>query len=121
MEPVISTWIRVVVKNPDENIGHSETIPNELEDLQRLVGGHIEAVDIGLEGVIALVNEDGRNIGLPANCWVLRMGYIPEQIVGPIVIVGTDGPEFTDCSWGMDDMKMMLRIWGNEYGCGTKA
>lgn len=82
----------------------SRTIDQDLETLQSLVGGYIEAVNFG-PGVVALLNEDGKMLGLPTNNratrWAIarNIGLRPgDYIVGTMVIVGAvdaDG-DFTD-------------------------
>ena len=68
-------------------------VENELEDLQRLVGGYIEAVR--LDDIIILVNEEGKNLGLPPNFYVEA---IDDMIVGPAVFVRENKEEFASMS-----------------------
>lgn len=68
-----------------------EDIKNDLETLQGLVGGYIEAVNMG-QGVCFVVNEEGKLNNMPAN---FPIGN--DVIVGTAVFVayGNDG-EFAD-------------------------
>lgn len=75
--------IKVVWKRPGDD-PVVKVIPNELEELQRLVGGWIEALPFGT-GANVLCHEEGRILGLPENVFGL---------CGPIVFVGVDGVEF---------------------------
>lgn len=70
-----------------------EDIKNDLATLQGLVGGYIEGVRLG-QGIMLIVNEEGKLDGLPAN---FPLGNA--VIVGTAVFVadGFDG-EFTDLS-----------------------
>jgi len=79
-------------------------IPNTLQALQEKVGGYIETVTIATDAAI-ICNEEGRIMGLPHNC-VLR----DVDFVGPILIVGIKGPEFTDLPDGAAEL--FLRGWG---------
>lgn len=86
-------------------------IPNELETLQEKVGGYIEAVPMKImisADIRMLVNEDGRD-GLHEPNRIASYYYSgitnqylsmwdPRVIVGPALIVGVDGEEFTDVS-----------------------
>lgn len=54
-------------------------IPNELEELQELVGGYVETVPLE-EDLIFLVNEEGKLLGL-------------DVLVGDIAVVAYDGGE----------------------------
>lgn len=81
--------IKVLVKGP-KCPAHVEYVENTLEGLQRLVRGHIEAVTIE-DGWSILCDEEGRIKRRAPNC---EIGGI--DFVGKIVIVGTDGEEFTD-------------------------
>lgn len=70
-------------------------IPNELENLQAAVGGYIEAVTLSNTAAL-LVNEDGKNLGLPFNRVLLdKRCFLRDTLVGNILIVGVDGEEFT--------------------------
>ncbi|HIQ69351.1 MAG TPA: DUF3846 domain-containing protein [Candidatus Avoscillospira stercorigallinarum] len=65
-------------------------VPNTLEALQGLVGGYIETVTVATDAAI-ICNEEGRLIGLEPNCTLLGVHF-----VGPIVVAGVAGEEFTD-------------------------
>lgn len=65
-------------------------IPNTLEALQAEVGGSVECVMFDGHSAI-LCNEEGTLEGLPLN--IIINGC---RFVGTILIVGTDGEEFTD-------------------------
>lgn len=78
-------------------------IPNTLEALQEKVGGYIETVTFATDAAI-ICNEEGRLMGLPYNCNLLGVSF-----VGPILIVGVDGEEFTGIP---DDMLHMFRTIG---------
>ena len=62
-------------------------IANRLEALQAMVGGYIETIPFGDH--LAIVNEEGRIMGLPVN--FLLYG---EPICGTAVICETHGEEF---------------------------
>lgn len=91
--------IRVIIKRPDEPVGHYETIPNTLKALQQAVGGYIETVTIG-KYLAVICNEEGRIRGLPYNCHVCDIGFL-----GTIIAVGVDGEEFTDVPITLEDWK----------------
>ncbi len=78
-----------------------EDIKNDLATLQELVGGYIECVMIG-QGVVLVVNEEGKLDGLPVN---FPLGN--DVIVGTAVFVadGFDG-DFTDLSDEQVEMLM---------------
>lgn len=65
-------------------------VANELKALQEEVGGLIETVTIARDACV-ICNEEGRLIGLPYNCDLFGVNF-----VGPILVVGIDGGEFTD-------------------------
>lgn len=67
-------------------------IPNTLEELQAAVGGYIETVTLFTDCVV-ICNEEGRLQGLPHNVKFLGLDF-----VGPILIAGVSGEEFTDLS-----------------------
>lgn len=67
-------------------------IPNTLEELQAAVGGYIEAVTFATDAAV-ICNEEGRLRGMAHNVKLLGVDF-----VGPILIVGVAGDEFTDLS-----------------------
>lgn len=101
--------IRVIVKRPFEPIGHEERIPNTLEALQKLVGGYIEVIRvpsyIAHHRCLALiVDEEGKIKQRTPN--LIAGPNIRWNLVGPVVAVGIDGEDFTDCP-------ISLRDWAN--------
>ena len=90
--------IRVIVKRPDEEIGHVTNISPTLKNLQNIVGGYIEAVTIR-PGVVVICNEEGRLKGLDYNCTVGGrdlVGDFKVGFVGEIVVVGVADEDFCD-------------------------
>ena len=86
------TDVQVIVKRPGEPAAKA-TIHNTLESLQALVGGYIEVVslyDHHRPDLVAIVNEEGRLLGLPHNV---------RGLVGTIVIAKVKGDDFV----GMND------------------
>ena len=81
--------MRVIAKAPNEAPIILE-MKNTLEELQDAVGGNIEIVSFASDACI-ICNEEGRLRGLPFNCRLLGIDF-----VGPILIVGVDGDEFTN-------------------------
>lgn len=76
-------------------------IDNNLETLQRMIGGYIEAVPwYFYKGMIMLVDEEGKLDRRPLN-----FVYKGEQIVGSVMWLGTKGDEFTDCPYGLEEFR----------------
>lgn len=69
-------------------------IENTLEALQKAVDGYIETVPILPGEAVMIVNEEGRLREMPVN--VVASIVSGKHIVGPALIVGVDGEEFTD-------------------------
>lgn len=83
--------MRCIVKRPDELYGHMTNIVPSLENLQKNVGGYIEAVPLQ-EGVIILCNEMGKIQGLD---WNIPHPHDKRDIlVGTIIICGVKGEHF---------------------------
>lgn len=76
--------IKVVIVEPMKP-ARVETIPNTLEELQRLVGGYVEPVRE--EGFDILINEDGKNLDLQPN-FALYGGF--DYIAGTAVFAGVN-------------------------------
>ena len=68
-----------------------------LDELQELVGGFIQVLSLPKYGVNIILNEDGKNMGLPVNEnaqeWALAAGVAPDDhLVGNVLLCF--GPEF---------------------------
>ena len=101
--------IKVIIKRPDEAIGHVCYVSNTLENLQYTVGGYIECVPVDEKHVI-ICNEEGKLIN--QHLVNFKMPY--DTIVGTVVMVGVDGEEFSDISMTRKEWAEILRGWGNE-------
>ncbi|MBQ8491299.1 MAG: DUF3846 domain-containing protein [Acidaminococcaceae bacterium] len=86
--------IKVIIKRPDEERGHVCWISSKLENLQTTVGGFIEVFPLTGNSAI-ICNEEGKLMGLPANCRCCGKNF-----VGTIIMVGLDRDDFTDVPEG---------------------
>lgn len=93
--------IRVVYKEPGK-VSEEKCIPNELAELQRLVGGYIETVTIPAtpdcrreKDIVIICDEEGKLHQAEPN---FICAAINDMICGPAVIVGLDesGEDFGD-------------------------
>lgn len=100
--------IKAIIKRPDEEFGHVCNISNSLENLQKTVGGYIEAVPL-TDKIVMICNEDGKLQHLEHNF------FLPfDRMVGTAIICGVDGDEFSDIPEGFfKTWKELLRGWGN--------
>lgn len=97
--------MKVIVKNPGA-VPTLRDVPNTLEALQSVVDGYIEVVRLFTDAVV-ICNEEGRLRGLPFNCHILGISF-----VGPIMLVGTKGEEFTDFPGDIEETrKMFPTLW----------
>lgn len=89
--------ITVVFKEAGKR-GEIKTIENELETLQKMVGGYIEAVPFPAGNDILLIcNEEGKLMKLKPNFTVaynLKGKEVCDYIVGDVLFVSVDGEEF---------------------------
>ena len=99
--------IDVIVKMPDEKVGHIETIPNELKAMQELVGGYIETLTL-YNGAVLVFNEEGRLRDMELNFDTPMC-----NILGPAFVCGIDGDDFDDCPMDLKMWKDLLVAWGN--------
>lgn len=108
----MSKKIKVIIKRPDEVVGHMTHINNTLKNLQRIVGGYIQTVTIGdAQKIVMICNEEGKLQELDPN--FIYGITVPDMIVGTVIICGTDGEEFADTELSMEQWKRLLTIWGN--------
>lgn len=80
-------------------------INNDLKSMQQAVGGHIEIVRLGHTPLIAVVNEEGRILGLAPNR-AIRMPHKVEGIVGDFFIA-KGVPDGTIASITEDDVELI--------------
>lgn len=97
--------INVIVK-PVGKAPRVECIDNELKAFQKIVGGYIETVTIAADCCV-VCNEEGRLLGLPNNCVIAGVDF-----AGDVVLVGTDGEEFTDVPMTLETFKLYFREGG---------
>lgn len=87
--------IRVVLVEPGKRARAAE-IGSSLEELQKTVGGYIQAIYPFEEPVALICNEEGKLLGLPLNR-ALRTepdGEVYEIIAGTFFICGCEGSSF---------------------------
>ena len=97
--------IRVIIKRPDEKVGHIEVINNTLERFQMIVKGYIETVPL-TTGSVIICNEEGKIDGLAPN---FMFGDI-DMICGTVIVCGVDGDEFADVPFDLDYWKEWLGV-----------
>jgi Domain of unknown function (DUF3846) len=107
----MSNELRVIVKNPEQE-PEVRTIKNEIESLQEIVGGYIQAVPV-VHGVLMLVNEEGLPENLSHN-FVSPFG----PIKGSALFVGTIGEDFVGLTEFQERQVIkyinVLTEWGEE-------
>ena len=102
--------IKVIIKRPDEKVGHEETINNTLERFQMIVKGYIETLPVYWNnGLTVICNEEGKINRLKPN---FNFGDI-DVIFGPVIVCGTDGEEFADVPVSLEEWAHILELWGN--------
>lgn len=99
--------ILVWIKEPFKKAKHVWISPR-LENLQKTVGGYIEAVQVSNDAVI-LCNEEALLTDTKYN---VTVGGI--QLFGPIILVGQQGEEFASCKLTADDMRILFPDWMKE-------
>ena len=82
--------IKVLIKRPGEK-WEEQTIPNTLRALQEIVDGYIETVTL-TANMVAICNEEGQIRGMKPRCKIVNIDF-----VGPVILAGRDGEDFTDC------------------------
>ena len=103
--------IKVIIKRPDEEYGHVTNISASLKNLQKTVDGYIETLQIAASTVL-IMNEEGMILDLEPN-FRIREDYVEGIIYGTVIVVGTDGEDFTDLPISFDAWKALLKRWGN--------
>lgn len=106
--------MRVFYKRPADVGFRQLNIDDDLSALQKLVGGYIETLTARMDPkVIAICNEEGAIRGdIDFNCAIAcedAGGRFDCPIFGPILLVGEDGEEFTDCPISLMVANGMIR------------
>lgn len=105
--------IKVIVKQPNDKYGKPTKIVPSLENLQSVVGGYIEHVNLG-DGLALICNEEGKLKGMEPNFVITSgLGYLIDEIVGPVIIAGVKGEELADIPISYAEWKRYLWKWGN--------
>ena len=95
--------IYVIIKRPGE-AAFETRIANDLETLQRWVGGYIETYTLcTCPTVVLICNEEGRILGMTPNCRIQDVTF-----VGTILLVGAKGEEFASSPYRL---KTAAAIW----------
>ena len=105
--------IKVIVKRPDEKIGHVTYISNTLKNLQKIVGGKIEVVHTGISGLILILDEEGKLKEYQKN-FLIGGRMFPDMVVGTAVLCGVSDDDFADVPINMAQWKIALELWGND-------
>lgn len=104
-----------IIKYPNEKPMYYY-MDNTLEELQNIVCGYIEVVDLSSDAVM-IVNEDGKITNMEPN-----FTYGKDLIVGPAIILGTHGEDFTDVPISPAELREECPAWFDEaLGFGQKA
>lgn len=87
--------MRVVIKKPNEEMEVIE-IEDELEILQKIVGGYIETTRFPDDtNIIIIVNEDGKRLRLNLNFNLIDKNCcVYDELVGNVIFVGDGGENF---------------------------
>lgn len=86
----MSKKIKVIIKRPDEPVGHVTAISNTLQNFQRTVGGNIETICLDVDAII-ICNEEGKLRNLEPNIEIDG-----DILVGTIIVVGIAEEDFAD-------------------------
>ena len=103
-----------VMRLDAEGLPKVEMIENDLKSYQNIVGGHIEVVEFYFEGgkVLCILNEEGKLEGLKPNfafeIYKKEDKRYLDIIVGDVVFVGEDGPEFRSLTG--EELREALRV-----------
>ena len=108
--------VKAIICPCDGRKPYTTNISPTLKNLQKLVGGYIETpslpVAYGMQPVVAIINEEGRLIGLPRNHCLHLL-----DVVGDAVLLAVDGDELV----GLDDetanrlLALCIREWNLYY------
>lgn len=97
--------ISVAIKDPGR-IPRHVSISTSLENLQKTVGGHIEAVKIA-EDMVLIIDEEGRIKGKDWCCNIIGV-----DLYGTVIMCGIDGDSFGDIPLDWKSLKRLFpHLW----------
>lgn len=86
--------MKVLIVEPERPC-RAQEIPDTLEAMQAIVGGHLQAVYPFREEVALICNEDGKNMGLPHNRPLTNDWGVPyDMICGTFFLAGVGAENF---------------------------
>lgn len=86
-------------------------LENTLEAFQGAVGGYIEAVTLPRTGLVVIVNEEGRLLGLPPN-GRLNIGHLRGQtLTGPVLVARADPENGDFAGVRLCDLELIRACW----------
>ena len=95
-------------------VGHEPRMAemkNTLKAFQKAVGGYIETVTLEQTGLVVIVNEEGKLMGLPIN-GMLNIGrLIGEPLAGPVMVVRADPDEEDFTGVRACDLGLIQACW----------
>lgn len=104
----------VLRKKVNEKSFTKVNIENTLKSLQSEVGGYIEVYGHGLlgnRGLVMILNEDGKMLGLKENLVLTADGKPYDIVVGDVLVAKVSGDDFTGLNEG--DIKYFNTLVGS--------
>ena len=101
--------MKILVIEPEKNPVVKE-IDGELESMQKVVGGSIEAVYPFDDMVALVVNEEGKLMDLPWNRLVINNDRVADVLVGTCFICGIGEEDF--CSLTDELVQKYQKVFG---------
>ena len=95
--------MKIVVKNAGEKPVVKE-IKGELNEMQEIVGGYIEAFHV-MDDILCVCNEEGKLIGLQPNFVLMN-----DVVVGNVFFVSAGEEDFE--SLNNEQIALLLRLFG---------
>lgn len=87
--------MKAVLYSPEKQTPSIVTLSGTLEEFQKVVGGYIESLPLPYNCRV-LFDEEGRIKRLPLNEAFSKVFNFQLMLVGPCLVVGTEGPNITD-------------------------
>ena len=92
--------MRILIVEPHKS-PYCKDISGSLEELQAIVGGHIQAIYPFDDPVALVCNEEGKLIGLPQNRLLCsKSGYVYDIICGTFFLAGLGAEDFISLTDG---------------------
>lgn len=103
-----------IIKRVGEKHGHMENIALNMVTAQEIVGGWFDVIPTPIKNLTVICRDNNDSDNLPKNFYMTGTSLL-EMIRGDVIIFGMDENKVVDVPITLDEWKIVLKAWGNNY------